>query len=140
MLKDRRRTIAYKDAMFKNPEVFKDKIVLEIGAGSGVLSMLAAQAGAKHVYAFEFSDFAEVAMKNVEDSGLKDKVTIIKKRAEEGELPVDKVDIIISEWMDFLLFGENVIDAVIYARDKWLAKDGFVNLFKILINLFFKLN
>lgn len=41
---------------------------------------------------------------------------------EEVELPVEKVDIIISEWMGYFLFYESMLDTVIYARDKWLVR------------------
>lgn len=45
---------------------------------------------------------------------------------EEAELPVDKVDIIISEWMGYFLIYESMLDTVLYARDKWLNKGGYV--------------
>lgn len=40
---------------------------------------------------------------------------------EEVELPVEKVDIIISEWMGYCLFYESMLNTVIFARDKWLV-------------------
>ena len=43
---------------------------------------------------------------------------------EEIELPVDKVDIIISEWMGYFLLYESMLDSVLYARDKYLRKGG----------------
>ena len=39
---------------------------------------------------------------------------------------MDKVDIIVSEWMGYFLFYESMLDCVIYARDKWLVKGGLV--------------
>lgn len=48
-------------------------------------------------------------------------VTIIKGKVEEVELPVEGVDIIISEWMGYCLFYESMLNTVIYARDKWLV-------------------
>jgi len=41
-------------------------------------------------------------------------------------LPVEKVDIIISEWMGYFLLYEAMLDTVLFARDKWLAKDGIM--------------
>ena len=48
-------------------------------------------------------------------------VSIIKGKVEEVELPVDKVDIIISEWMGYCLFYESMLKTVIYTRDKGLG-------------------
>lgn len=45
---------------------------------------------------------------------------------EEVKLPVDKVDIIISEWMGYCLFYESMLDTVLFARDKWLAPGGML--------------
>jgi hypothetical protein len=48
---------------------------------------------------------------------------------EEVELPhgIEKVDIIVSEWMGYCLFYESMLNTVIYARDKWLV--SYVNYF-----------
>lgn len=51
-------------------------------------------------------------------------VTLIKGRVEDVDLPVDKVDIIISEWMGYFLLFESMLDSVLYARDKYLQPDG----------------
>lgn len=49
-------------------------------------------------------------------------ITIFKGKVEEVELPVDEVDIIISEWMGYCLFYESMLNTVIFARDKWLVR------------------
>lgn len=49
MLKDEVRTLTYRNSMWHNKHLFKDKIVLDVGCGTGILSMFAAKAGAKHV-------------------------------------------------------------------------------------------
>ncbi|KAM7338846.1 hypothetical protein ACRRTK_002330 [Alexandromys fortis] len=56
----------------------------------------------------------------------KDKVTIIKSEVEEVELLVEKVDIIISEWMGDCLFYECMLNTVLHAHDKWLAPNGLI--------------
>lgn len=53
-------------------------------------------------------------------------ITIIRGKAEEVVLPVDKVDIIISEWMGYFLLYESMLDTVLFARDKWLAPGGLI--------------
>lgn len=126
MLKDRKRTGTYQDAILNNPDVFKDKIVLDIGCGTGILSIFAAKAGAKHVYGIEFADIADYANEIIKKNKLSDKITILKSKVEEVKLPVEKVDIIISEWMGYFLLYESMLDTVLYARDKWLQKDGYM--------------
>jgi protein arginine N-methyltransferase 1 len=50
----------------------------------------------------------------------------LKGKIEEIELPTPKVDVIISEWMGYFLLFENMLDSVLYARDKWLVEGGVV--------------
>lgn len=54
MLKDTIRTKAYQNAIYHNTFLFKDKVVLDVGAGTGILSLFCAKAGAKHVYAVSY--------------------------------------------------------------------------------------
>ena len=126
MLKDKVRTGTYQKAILENKEIFKDKIVLDIGSGTGILSFFAAQAGAKHVYGIEFADIADFSIDIIKKNKMEDKITIIKSKVEEAELPVDKVDIILSEWMGYFLLYESMLDCVLFARDKWLKKDGYM--------------
>lgn len=51
MLKDEVRTVTYRNAIYHNRHLFKDKIVMDVGSGTGILSMFAAKAGAKKVIA-----------------------------------------------------------------------------------------
>jgi len=128
MLKDEVRTLTYRNSMWHNKHLFKDKIVLDVGCGTGILSMFAAKAGAKQVIGVDMSSIVEHAKQIVEDNHLSDKVTILKGKVEEITLPdgIDKVDIIISEWMGYCLFYESMLDTVLYARDKWLAPGGLM--------------
>lgn len=126
MLKDEVRTLTYRNSMTNNPHLFKDKIVLDIGCGTGILSMFAKKAGAKHVYGIDMSSIIDHAKTIVKDNGLEDSITLIKGKVEEVELPVDKVDIIISEWMGYCLLYESMLDTVLYARDKWLKPEGLM--------------
>ncbi|CAG4930703.1 unnamed protein product [Parnassius apollo] len=126
MLKDEVRTLTYRNAMYHNKHLFKGKTVLDIGCGTGILSMFAAKAGAAKVIAVECSNIVDYARKIVEANRLDDIIEIVKGKVEEVELPVDKVDIIISEWMGYCLFYESMLDTVLYARDKWLKPDGML--------------
>jgi protein arginine N-methyltransferase 1 len=98
--------------------------VLDIGAGTGILSIFAARAGAKHVYAIENAEIAFFAREIIKKNGLESKITVIKGKMEEIELPVPQVDIIISEWMGYFLLYESMLDSVLWARDKYLNKKG----------------
>lgn len=49
MLKDEVRTLTYRNSMFHNRHLFKDKVVLDVGSGTGILCMFAAKAGARKV-------------------------------------------------------------------------------------------
>jgi predicted RNA methylase len=70
MLKDRVRTEAYRHSIEDNHEFFKDKIVMDIGAGTGILSIFAARAGAKHVYAIENAEIAHFAREIINKNSL----------------------------------------------------------------------
>ena len=120
MLKDQARNEAYWAAL---QALAKGKIVLDVGSGTGFLSILAARAGAAHVYAVEASDMAEVSKHIVEDNMLSDNVTIIKGRVEDVTLPC-MVDIIVSEWMGFYLVHESMMRSVLVARDRFLKPGG----------------
>lgn len=126
MLKDESRTLSYKHAILRNRDLFKDKIVLDVGCGTGILSMFAAQAGAKHVMGVDMSNIIEMARKIVDLNGLSDKITLIQGKMEEITLPYQKVDIIISEWMGYFLLYESMLDTVLYARDKYLVPGGII--------------
>ncbi|ORY47346.1 putative arginine n-methyltransferase [Rhizoclosmatium globosum] len=126
MLKDVVRTESYRDCFYLNKDFFKDKIVLDVGCGTGILSMFAAKAGAKHVYAVDNSTIILRAKEIVKQNGLADKITFIRGEVENISLPVDKVDCIVSEWMGYFLLFEGMFDSVITARDRWLADDGIM--------------
>lgn len=128
MLKDEVRTVTYRNAMYNNKHLFKDKIVLDVGCGTGILCMFAKKAGAKHVYGIDMSSIIDHAKEIITANGFADDITLIKGKVEDVVLPegIEKVDIIISEWMGYCLLYESMLDTVIFARDKWLAPGGLL--------------
>lgn len=126
MLKDKVRTESYRDMMYENESAFRDRLVLDLGCGTGILSMFAVKAGAKHVYAVDQSEVLYQAMDIARENDLQDKITFIKGKLEDIQLPVEKVDIIISEWMGYFLLFESMLDSVLFARAKYLKPDGAV--------------
>lgn len=125
MLKDKVRTKTYMNSIVQNKHLFKDKVVLDVGCGTGILSMFAAKAGARKVYGIECAGIAKAAQQIVKANGFGDVIEIINKKLEDVELP-ENVDIIISEWMGYFLLYESMLDTVLFARDKWLKPGGLI--------------
>ncbi|XP_031272955.1 probable histone-arginine methyltransferase 1.4 isoform X1 [Pistacia vera] len=124
MLQDYVRTGTYYAAVIENRADFTGRVVVDVGAGSGILSLFAAQAGAKHVYAVEASEMAEYARKLIaENPSLGQRITVIKGKVEEVELP-EKADILISEPMGTLLVNERMLESYVIARDRFLVPNG----------------
>ena len=125
MLQDNERMRAYHDAIKLNAERhFKGKVVLDVGTGTGVLSIWAAQAGAKRVYAVEATaKVAADARTLVAANGFADTITVLAGKMEELELP-EKVDVLLSEWMGYFLLREAMVNSVLDARDRWLKPSG----------------
>ncbi|KDO26111.1 hypothetical protein SPRG_08472 [Saprolegnia parasitica CBS 223.65] len=126
MITDKVRTDSYRDAILNNKSLFAGKVVLDVGCGTGILSMFAAQAGAAKVIGIDCSDMGVTAQRIVKDNGFGDIISIIRGKVELVKLPVDHVDIIISEWMGYNLLYESMLDTVLFARDKWLAPGGLL--------------
>ncbi|KAK7045619.1 Nuclear SAM-dependent mono-and asymmetric methyltransferase [Paramarasmius palmivorus] len=126
MLKDSVRTGSYRAAIINNPHLFKDKTVLDVGCGTGILSMFAAKAGAAHVVGIDMSNIIDQAQKIIEANNFKDKITLVKGKLEETELPIKQFDIIISEWMGYFLLYESMLDTVLLARDMYLKPGGLI--------------
>lgn len=123
MLQDDQRVAAYYQGIAKNRADFADKIVLDVGAGTGILALFAAQAGARKVYAVEPTAVAEQAKQLVQQAGLGTRIEVIQSRVSELELP-EPVDIILSEPWGFFLLHERIVEAVLDARDRFLKKNG----------------
>lgn len=121
MVADSRRNSAYRHAMQKL--VRADSVVLDLGAGLGILGMLAAAAGAARVYLVEPSPVARLARELVRENGFADRVQILEGRIEELELP-EPVDLILSVFTGNLLFSEDLLPSLFHARDRWLKPGG----------------
>ncbi|XP_033228521.1 protein arginine N-methyltransferase 6 isoform X2 [Belonocnema kinseyi] len=127
MLSDNTRLQSYKNAIFDCKEKFKNKTVMDVGAGTGILSIFCAQAGSRKVFAVEASRLAEVAKAVVTENNFDDVIQVIQNRIEDVEPnSIDKVDIIVSEWMGFYLVHEGMLDSVIVARDNFLKENGLL--------------
>jgi tetratricopeptide (TPR) repeat protein len=135
MMNDRRRNEAYDRAITrairqKTEATGRPPLVLEIGTGSGLLSMMAARAGAEHVVTCEvLKPVADAAVAIIEKNGLSGRITVHNKPSSELVSGFDlprKADILVSEIFDAGLLGENVLPAVSQARQFLLADDAIV--------------
>ncbi|KNZ50495.1 protein arginine N-methyltransferase, partial [Puccinia sorghi] len=76
----------------------------------------------------DMSGIIDQAKKIVKANGFEDSsslpcsIVLIKGKLEDVQLPVDKVDIIISEWMGYFLLYESMLDTVLLARDRYLVQ------------------
>lgn len=81
MLKDAVRTDSYRDFIYDNKRLFQDKVVLDVGCGTGILSMFCAKAGARKVIAVDNSDIIDRAKEIVYENGFGDVITYVARAA-----------------------------------------------------------
>lgn len=92
------------------------------------MSILAAQAGAKKVFAVEASNLAELSKEVIKQNGFENVIEVYHGRAEDFRLPegMSYVDIIVSEFMGFYLLHEGMLDSVLLARERFLRPGGYL--------------
>ena len=121
MLNDGIRTEAFRDAIEKT--VKPGDIVADVGAGTGILSLFAARAGAARVYAIERTPTIEQAKAIAKANGMQDQIEFISTEATKAKLP-EKVDVIVSEWIGNGGVEEDMFPAVLSVRDRYLKPGG----------------
>uniref|UniRef100_A0ACD5WQ39 Uncharacterized protein n=1 Tax=Avena sativa TaxID=4498 RepID=A0ACD5WQ39_AVESA len=144
MLGDKVRTDAYRDALLGNPSLMKGATVLDVGCGTGILSLFAAKAGASKVVAVDGSAkmtsvATQVAKINgllydentkVEQNRSPHVISVVHTKAEElnhkMQIPPNGFDVLVSEWMGYCLLYESMLSSVIYARDHFLNPGGAI--------------
>ncbi len=121
MLSDSVRMKAYRKAIFET--VKKGDIVIDMGAGLGILTFFALAAGASKVYAIEMRDSIHLARRIAEKNGLSSKIVFLNENSRNVTLP-EKADVLISETLGSFAIEENTIEYTIDARERLLKEGG----------------
>lgn len=144
MLSDKIRTDAYEHAITRNSSLLEGAVVMDLGCGTGILSLFAAKAGAKKVIAVEGSKKMSLMAQQVakangywnehtQESGdcrREGVIMVVQGMIEELDLgsliECDRVDVLVSEWMGYCLLFESMLNSVLFARDRWLKPGGAI--------------
>jgi len=128
MLMDRQRHDAYRDAIGRALELNPSATVLSIGAGCGLVSMIASQSGAGQIFSCEVDPIlARVGRRVVAASGLEDKVRWIDKDCRTLLIPDDlpvRADLAVFETFDCSLIGEGILHFAAHAREHLLTEQA----------------
>lgn len=141
MIQDQVRTDTYYKAIMNNTVDFKEKTVIDVGAGTGLLSFFTSKAGAKKVFAIEASGSADYCRVLISKNNLEEKIFLIKGLIEDKSTysiiksMTTEVDVIISEPLGILLVNERMIESFIKARDLFLKPGGRLFPSKSIIHL-----
>ena len=120
MVADLARVSAYARAISRH---VPGKSVAELGCGTGILSLLAAKAGARSVWAVEETNIIEVAREVFRANSTRCPVELVRGTASEHE-PKEKVDVLIHEVFGLDPFDEGILTVLDDARERWLRPGG----------------
>lgn len=119
-------TLSFRAAIEINSEFFDEKTVLVINSGVGLYSLFCAKAGAKKVYSIEPNKtYFKFQKKIIEQNKYQDIIEVYSCDVEDI-YDIGKVDIIICDWMGNFLLSNSFLKKVIYARDRFMVKDGLI--------------
>ena len=121
MIADRVRADAYARALCH--AVKPTSVVLDIGTGTGIWSLLACQFGARKVYAIEPDEVIQVAREIAFANGYADRIGFIQNLSTQVKLP-ERVDVMISDMRSILPLFQHHIPSIIDARERFLSKKG----------------
>lgn len=122
MIADAARTGAFHRSL--RATVRPGDVVVDVGAGTGILSLLAVRAGAARVYALERAPgAAHLARALIAANGCADRVYVLEGDADALWAP-EPADVLVSEWLGVYGVDENMLAPVLAARDRWLRPGG----------------
>ena len=120
MLADRVRVEAYRKGIAGS--VKRGDVVIDLGTGTGILAAMAAQAGARQVYAVDHSELIEIAREIAQRNGLHN-ITFVAKNSREF-MPPEPADVLLHEQLGPAIFGENMIMNLLDLKRRALKPTG----------------
>ncbi len=137
MLNDTQRTHLFLNAI--RAQVKPGDVVIDIGTGTGILAIAAAQAGAKKVYAIEASSIGKTAIEMFAANGFSDVIELVEGWSTSVELS-EKANVLVSEMVGNDPFGEQIFEITTDACERLLTPNatlipyairGYVKVLKI---------
>jgi len=123
LLQDEIRTNAFREAIRR--VVSPGSVVLDLGAGSGILSFFACEAGARRVFAIDATHTADLASFLSRQLGFSDRIQVFHERSTKVDLP-ERADVLVTETIGAFAFDERILSSVIDARARLLKPDAVI--------------
>ena len=120
-LEDQVRLTAFRRAIHES--VMPGAIVVDLGSGTGILGLLACQAGAKHVYSIEETGLIELARDICRANGFEDQIHFVKGLSTHIDLP-EPADVILADQIGHFGFEAGLFDYFSDARRRFLKPNG----------------
>lgn len=118
MLMDTARTLAFEAAI--EEVIIPEDVVIDVGSGTGILSLFAARKKAKIVYSIERSKIIILANAITEKNGFSGRISMQQCMAEDFTCP-DKATVIVSEWLGDFVLRELMFKSFCSVRDRFAA-------------------
>ena len=110
----------------QNKKMIKNKTILNIRPKLAILAFAAIKEGAKQVIIVDNSNMTNYIQQLVDKHNLSDKIKVIKKNIRDKDLKIEKVDVLLSDWIGSFGINQGYAEDFIYARDRFVKGEGYV--------------